>query len=165
LDTFRGIDEHYVSNEEFASGVMEKSKAAMDSGFYVVGSRSVRADFSEWKDIEIIEGAIPKTLPEVAARQIAFCDIDMNSRSRGAVLLLGSAGPGCHGLAYYGYQPSKDGMGRFAEEKGVLIASLPTGQGEFGADVWTMVLAAGFSSCKLVPYVFPSGLAIVGERE
>lgn len=36
---------------------------------------------------------------------------------------------------------------------------------EFGADVWTMVLAAGFSSCTLVPYVFPSGVAIVGERE
>lgn len=35
---------------------------------------------------------------------------------------------------------------------------------EFGADVWTMVLTAGFVSCELVPYLFPSGLAIVGER-
>lgn len=36
---------------------------------------------------------------------------------------------------------------------------------EFGADAWTMVLEAGFSSCTLVPYMFPSGLAIIGERE
>ncbi len=61
LDTFRGIDERYVSDEELASGIMEKSKAAIDSGFYVVGS-SVRANFSEWKNIRIIEGAIPETL-------------------------------------------------------------------------------------------------------
>jgi len=75
LDTFRGIDERYVSNEELASGVIEKSKAAI------------------------------------------------------------------------------------CTDPGMLVHT------EFGADVWTMVLAAGFSSCKLVPYVFPSGLAIVGERE
>ncbi len=37
LDTFRGIDERYVSDEKLASGITEKSKAAIDSGFYVVG--------------------------------------------------------------------------------------------------------------------------------
>ncbi len=134
LDTFRGVDERYVSNEELASGVMEKSQAAMDSGF--VGSQSVRSNFSEWKNIRIIEGAIPETLPEVAARQIAFCHIDMNCSPPevaalscfwdrlvpGAMVLLDD-------YAYYGYQPSKNGMDRFAEEKGVMIASLPTGQG------------------------------------
>jgi hypothetical protein len=46
LDTFRGIDERYVPNEELASGVIEKSKAAIDSGFYVVGFQSVRANVS-----------------------------------------------------------------------------------------------------------------------
>jgi hypothetical protein len=136
LDTFRGIDERYVSNEELASGVMEKSKAAIDSGFYVVGSQSVKANFSEWKNTRIIEGAIPETLPEVAACQIAFCHIDMNCSPPevaalscfwdrlvpGAMVLLDD-------YAYYGYKPSKDGMDRFAEEKGVMIASLPTGQG------------------------------------
>ena len=136
LDTFRGIDERYVSREELASGVMEKSKAAIDSGFYVVGSQSVRANFSEWKNTRIIEGPIPETLPEVAARQIAFCHIDMNCSPPevaalscfwdrlvpGAVVLLDD-------YAYYGYQPSKDGMDRFAEKKEVAIASLPTGQG------------------------------------
>jgi hypothetical protein len=63
LDTFRGIDERYVSSQELASGVIEKRKAAIDSGFYVVGSQSVRANFSEWKNTRIIEGPIPETWP------------------------------------------------------------------------------------------------------
>jgi SAM-dependent methyltransferase len=35
---------------------------------------------------------------------------------------------------------------------------------EFGADVWTTVFKAGFSRCELVPFRFPSGLAIVAWR-
>jgi SAM-dependent methyltransferase len=35
---------------------------------------------------------------------------------------------------------------------------------EFGADAWTEVLAAGFSSCEMVPYLFPSGLAIIAKN-
>jgi SAM-dependent methyltransferase len=35
---------------------------------------------------------------------------------------------------------------------------------EFGADVWTLVLAAGFSSCELHPFRFPSGIALVARR-
>ena len=36
---------------------------------------------------------------------------------------------------------------------------------EFGADLWVAVLAAGFSSCELVPFCFPAGLAIVARRD
>ena len=35
---------------------------------------------------------------------------------------------------------------------------------EFGSDVWTWVLDAGFGSCELVPYRFPAGLALIGHR-
>jgi SAM-dependent methyltransferase len=34
---------------------------------------------------------------------------------------------------------------------------------EFGSDVWTYVMQAGFGSCELVPLRFPSGLAIVAR--
>ena len=34
---------------------------------------------------------------------------------------------------------------------------------EFGADVWTFVVRAGFSSCELVTFRFPSGLAIIAR--
>ena len=35
---------------------------------------------------------------------------------------------------------------------------------EFGADVWCSVLEAGFSTCKLVPYSYPAGIAIVATK-
>jgi len=34
---------------------------------------------------------------------------------------------------------------------------------EFGADVWTYVVGAGFSSCELVPVAYPAGLAIIAR--
>jgi SAM-dependent methyltransferase len=37
-------------------------------------------------------------------------------------------------------------------------------QTEFGADLWVGVLEAGFSSCELVPFHFPSGLAVIARR-
>jgi hypothetical protein len=47
LDKFRGIEERYVSSEDLASGVLEKSKVAVDSGFYVVRFQSVRTNVLE----------------------------------------------------------------------------------------------------------------------
>ncbi|MCA1603889.1 MAG: class I SAM-dependent methyltransferase, partial [Acidobacteria bacterium] len=47
LDNFRGIDERYVSSEDLASGVLEKSKVAIDSGFSVVRFQSVRTNVLE----------------------------------------------------------------------------------------------------------------------
>ena len=35
---------------------------------------------------------------------------------------------------------------------------------EFGADVWTYVLEAGFSACELVALEYPGGLAIRAQR-
>ena len=35
---------------------------------------------------------------------------------------------------------------------------------EFGADVWTAVFEAGFARCELVPFRYPSGLAIIAWR-
>lgn len=35
---------------------------------------------------------------------------------------------------------------------------------EFGADAWTSVLMAGFSSCELVPFRYPAGLALIARR-
>jgi SAM-dependent methyltransferase len=35
---------------------------------------------------------------------------------------------------------------------------------EFGADCWSYVLLAGFSSCTMLPFCFPAGLAMLAER-
>ena len=34
---------------------------------------------------------------------------------------------------------------------------------EFGSDVWTDVLVAGFGSCEMVPFRYPAGLALIGR--
>jgi SAM-dependent methyltransferase len=36
---------------------------------------------------------------------------------------------------------------------------------EFGADVWTYVMRAGFSACELVEFRFPAGIAVVARRQ
>jgi SAM-dependent methyltransferase len=45
-----------------------------------------------------------------------------------------------------------------AAESGMLVHT------EFGADVWTLVIRAGFSRCEFVAYRFPAGLALVARR-
>ena len=44
-----------------------------------------------------------------------------------------------------------------AAQSGMLVHT------EFGADVWTLVMRAGFSRCELVSYRFPAGIALVAR--
>ncbi len=44
-----------------------------------------------------------------------------------------------------------------SEDPGMLVHT------EFGADVWALVISAGFLSCELVPFRFPAGLGIVAR--
>jgi SAM-dependent methyltransferase len=59
LDTFRGLDERFVSPADRASGAVEKNQKSLGSGFYVQGIEGVRANFSQWKNVSLIEGSIP----------------------------------------------------------------------------------------------------------
>src|SRR5438093_10009866 len=67
LDTFRGLDERFASPADRASGAGEKNTQNLGSGFYVQGIEEVRANFSQWKNVSLIEGSIPETLPQVRA--------------------------------------------------------------------------------------------------
>src|SRR5213596_151114 len=78
LDTFRGLDERFVSPEDKASGAVEKNTQNLATGFYVQGLEGVRANFSQWKNVSLIEGPIPETLPMVRANKIAYLHLDMN---------------------------------------------------------------------------------------
>jgi SAM-dependent methyltransferase len=136
LDTFRGLDERFVSPEDVASGAPEKNRKSLASGFYVQGIEGVRANFSQWKNVSLIEGPIPETLPKVRGKKIAYLHLDMNCSPPevaaiqffwerlvpGAFVLLDD-------YAYYGYLSQKIAMDRFAQEKGIKVLSLPTGQG------------------------------------
>lgn len=136
LDTFSGIDPRYVSEAEEAEGILEKNRKTIDSGFYVTSADAAIANFSEWRNHRIIVGAVPETLSQIEARQIAFLSIDMNCMPPevaaleylwprlvdGAFVLLDD-------YAYVGYRQQKLGMDACARKLGVSVLSLPTGQG------------------------------------
>jgi SAM-dependent methyltransferase len=136
LDTFRGLDERFVSSGDKASGALEKNRKNLASGFYVLGIEEVRANFSQWKNVSLIEGSIPETLPQVCTEKIAYLHLDMNCSPPeiaalrffwdrlvpGAVVLFDD-------YAYHGYVSQKIAMDQFAQEKQIEIVSLPTGQG------------------------------------
>jgi len=136
LDTFRGMDERFISPEDKASGALEKNAQNLASGFYVHGIEEVRANFSQWKNVSLIEGSIPETLPLVRTNNIAYVHLDMNCSIPEIAAIQFSwerLVPGAFVLlddyAFYGYVSEKIAMDRFAQEKGINILSLPTGQG------------------------------------
>ena len=136
LDTFSGLDERFVSAREKQGGVLNRNRDQIESRFYTTNLESVRSNFQEWKNVEIVAGSIPETLSRISSDSIAFLHIDMNctlpevavidalwdKMEKGGIVLLDD-------YAYHGYQPQKEGMDAWASPKGVPIASLPTGQG------------------------------------
>jgi hypothetical protein len=136
LDTFAGLDDRFVSDRERKLGALRKNADNLQSGFYITGADSVRANFAQWPRARIVEGAIPDTLGQVKARQIAYLHLDMNCAPpevaaltyfwerlvAGAPVLLDD-------YAYLGYTQQKLAMDDFARERNVAICSLPTGQG------------------------------------
>ena|GEM_PF-389294 len=136
LDTFRGLDERFVSSADRASGAVVKNQKSLGSGFYIQGIEEVRANFSQWRNVSLIEGSIPETLPQIRAKNIAYLHLDMNcSMPEVAAIqfLWERLVPGAFVLlddyAYYGYLSQKLAMDQFARDKGIKILSLPTGQG------------------------------------
>ena len=150
MDTFDGLDPRYVSDEERAAGILERTQRERDSGFLVVGAESVRRNFAQWRNVAIIEGPIPDTLAQARPARVAFLHIDMNCSppeiaaiehfwdrlSPGAPVLLDD-------YAYHGYGTQKIAMDAFARRKGVAIVALPTGQG--------LLLKPGAGRIALVP--------------
>lgn len=136
LDTFRGMDETSLSEDDLAAQVMRKNEDRIGSGFYVTNVESVRRNFSEWRNCRIIEGAVPQTLAQVSSERIAFLHLDMNCAGpevaalehfwprleRGAPVLMDD-------YAYVGYGHQKVALDALARRLGFAIAALPTGQG------------------------------------
>jgi hypothetical protein len=136
LDTFAGLDERFVSASERESGSLEKSAKSLESGFYVTGADSVRANFAEWPRAVIVQGAIPESLAQVTPRQVAYLHLDMNCAPpeiaalthfwdrlvAGAPVLLDD-------YAYQGYTPQRLAFDEFARSHDITVCALPTGQG------------------------------------
>ncbi len=128
LDTFKGFDPKVLSEFE-----LQKFK-----GFagYPDCYESVVATFAPFKNVKIIRGTVPETLPEVKAERIAYLSIDMNCAAPeaaaveyfwdklvpGGVVLFDDYG-------FSGHHEQKAAHDAFARKHGLSILTLPTGQG------------------------------------
>lgn len=136
FDTFSGIDPRFVTDEEKEQGKLEYNKKIMETGGYATNVDLVRKNFSQWNNVQIIQGAVPETLSQVKIERIAFVHLDMNcaipeyeatkhfwpQMVPGALLLLDD-------YAYFGYESQKKALDQFAAAANISILSLPTGQG------------------------------------
>ncbi|UVK98638.1 TylF/MycF family methyltransferase [Pseudomonas sp. B21-048] len=136
LDTFAGLDERYLSDDEKSAGAFDRNLREIDSGFYTTNLDSVKQNFAEWPNAKIIQGSIPDTLSQIDSDRIAFLHIDLNCTIPEVAALdylWDRLVPGAFVLlddyAYFGYQPQKEGMDEWAAKNDISIASLPTGQG------------------------------------
>lgn len=136
LDTFGGMDPRFVTDVERETGALAKSQAALDFGVYANSVESVQKNFAEWNNVRIIAGTVPETLDQVDAEKVAYLHIDMNCAppevaalrffwprlTPGAFVLLDD-------YAQRGRDEQRLAMDGVAEELGVSICTLPTGQG------------------------------------
>jgi len=131
LDTFAGQNPAYSSPAE-----MKQHEAFMRKGYYTTDAAAVVQNFSQWHNVRIIQGTVPETLGQISSPAIAYLHLDMNcvgpeiaaieylwdSLVPGAIVLLDD-------YAYSGFEPQKHAYDEFASRHGLLVASLPTGQG------------------------------------
>ena len=136
LDTFNGIDPSTLSEDDLQHGVLDRNKALLASEHYVKSAESVKINFSQWRNVRIVEGSIPQTLSLINPTAIAYLHLDLNCAGPeieaikffwnrllpGAIILLDD-------YAFRGYESQKRAWDVFAQQKQVMIASLPTGQG------------------------------------
>lgn len=137
LDTFAGVDlTCTTADEREGRDIEELNRLNKLHGFYAADFETVISNFSEWKNVHVIKGAVPASLPQCAANKIAYLHLDMNCSAPetaafnffwdklvpGAFILLDD-------YAYAGLREQKLGMDKCAAMKGVKVLSLPTGQG------------------------------------
>lgn len=139
FDTYVGLVEELCTDDELKElghlgGVEAHNKLC--GMFYAESYESVKRNFAEWTNVTLVKGAIPETLDDVDIRQVAYLHIDMNAvipemaaieffwpkMPAGAVVVLDD-----YAMPFYGLQ--YDAWNAWAEENGVPIFTVPTGQG------------------------------------
>lgn len=130
FDTYCGIPEEQMSPEERKSGI-EHNRLNYEECF----ETAVR-NFAPWPRCRLVRGKVPETLSEVNISKVAYLHIDMNIAAPeraaleffwdkivpGGVVLLDD-----YGFAHFRSQ--YESANEFAQSKGVMIATLPSGQG------------------------------------
>ena len=78
IDTFSGPILSQYSREEIDGGRGRVAEKAIAKGAYVTDLERVRANYAEWPNVEIVQGAVPGVLPPLGIGRVAFLHIDMN---------------------------------------------------------------------------------------
>jgi hypothetical protein len=128
LDTYEGLVDTHINDEERARGVRV--------GEYEPCYDAVVRTFGAHRNVRIVRGTVPETLPLVDAEKVSFLSLDMNTRdpeiaaaehfwdrlTSGAAIVLDDYG-------WRKHLEQKFAFDAFAAARGVQVLSLPTGQG------------------------------------
>ena len=128
LDTFNGLIDDLISDEEKSTGIK--------SGQYDECYNKVKSTFNHIQGVRLVRGIVPNTLEQVSSEKISYLSIDMNCVApeiaaieffwdkliSGAVVILDDYGWAKH-------INQKIAFDNFAEKHNVQVLSLPTGQG------------------------------------
>lgn len=131
FDTFNGQVSNQLLQEEKELKISHVKKIYDDIDF-----NDVVANFSEWKNIELIKGAIPDTLSQIKAEKVSFLHLDLNCaypEEQAFRHLHSKLVKGSHVLlddyGHTDFYPQKIMWDKLAAEFNFNILSLPTGQG------------------------------------
>jgi hypothetical protein len=136
IDTFSGPVLMQYSQEEVDQGRLQIAENAMAKGAYVTSLERVLANYSEWPNVEVVQGVVPEVLPTLGIESVAFLHLDMNCAyperaaleyfwdrlSPHAMVLLDD-------YAYFGNDSLAHAIDAAAASLGTEVLSLPTGQG------------------------------------
>lgn len=122
------------------SGIPEKSRqqaAQPCIGMYSDCYAAVLKTFSGYKNVVVVKGTVPETLPEVKSEKVCYLSIDMNGAEPEIAAatyfwdkLVSGAAIVLDDYAFSdAYRRQKQAFDKFAESRGVQVLSLPTGQG------------------------------------
>ena len=131
FDTWEGIPMDQFTQDEKNIGLDQAHAGSYDSCF-----DQVKANFMPFPNAVLVKGRVPETLSQVNIEKVAYIAIDMNAVApeiaaaeyfwpkmvSGAVMVLDD-----YGWLHHVHQ--KVAFDKFAEERGVKILNLPTGQG------------------------------------
>jgi O-methyltransferase len=130
FDTFQGIPEEQMSEVE------RDERIRHNKSHYTECYETAVKNFASWPRCRLVRGKVPDTLAEVGIEKVAYLHIDMNIAAPeraaleffwdkvvpGGVILLDDYG-------FSAFRPQYESANEFAQGKGVMIATLPTGQG------------------------------------
>jgi Macrocin-O-methyltransferase (TylF) len=132
FDTFTGLDETQVTEEEIAAGNLANFREMYKEDLYINAVKN----FAEFRNVKIVRGSVPSTLSTADIGMVAYLSLDMNNATPeiaavnyfwdklqpGAPILLDDYG-------FVRYEIQKRAFDQWAEQHGVQILALPTGQG------------------------------------